>query len=460
MNEKDVENVGRVSPTGVTRRTHAETSGYAALTRPTRLLATLPEGWRRVPLKAVCYYAVSNVDKHSFDDELPIRLCNYNDVYNYDRVSPKLDLMKATATKGEIERFHLEVGDVVITKDSESWDDIAIPAYVEATADDFVCGYHLAFMRPDRKLLDGRFLFRCIQSRPVALQLELEATGVTRYGLPKGAIGSAILPLPSLDIQHRIADYLDRETTHIDALVAEKEHMLALLEEKRAALISRAVTRGLNPKAPLKPSGQGWLGDIPAHWRIERAKNLFTVRDQRSEAGEEELLTVSHITGVTPRSEKDVYMFQADDKAGYKRCYPGDLAINTLWAWMGAIGVSPIEGIVSPAYHVYTSKGDLLPEYVELLCRSKPFVAEVSRWSKGVWSSRLRLYPEGLFEIRLPVPPKDEQLAMIREIAAIQSKAKTLTETLLRSIELAKERRAALITAAVTGQLTPEEMAA
>ncbi len=230
----------------------------------TDLLATLPEGWRRVPLKAACHYIVSNVDKHSFEDEIPVRLCNYTDVYKNDRVSPELELMTATANEKEIEKFHLEVGDVIITKDSESWDDIAIPSYVEATADDFICGYHLAFIRPKSNSLDGRFLFRCVQSRPVALQLELEATGVTRFGLPKGAIGTALLPLPPLELQRLIADYLDRETARIDALVAEKEKMLALLEEKRAALISRAVTCGLNSDAPLKPSGLDWLGDIPA----------------------------------------------------------------------------------------------------------------------------------------------------------------------------------------------------
>ena len=125
---------------------------------------------------------------------------------------------------------------------------------------------------------------------------------------------------------------------------------------------------------------------------------MFTVRDQRSENGQEELLTVSHITGVTKRSEKVVYMFQAEDNVGYKKCFPGDLVINTLWAWMGAMGVTGIEGIVSPDYHVYTSKGDLLPDFVELLCRSKPFIAEVNRWSKGVWSSRLRLYPESFLK--------------------------------------------------------------
>jgi len=212
--------------------------------------------------------------------------------------------------------------------------------------------------------------------------------------------------------------------------------------------------------APLKPSGQEWLGEIPAHWRVERAKNLFTVRDERSDDGSEELLTVSHITGVTSRSEKDVNMFEADDKAGYKRCLLGDLAINTLWAWMGAMGISPLEGIVSPDYHVYTSKGELLPEYVDLLCRSRPFVAEVSRWSKGVWSSRLRLYPESFFEMRLPVPPQDEQRDIVRAVEMDQCKANALRENLQLSITLAKERRAALITAAVTGQIPLEEMQA
>lgn len=264
---------------------------------------------------------------------------------------------------------------------------------------------------------------------------------------------------PERGEQKTIADYLDRETAHIDVLIAEKERMFALLEEKRAALISRVVTRGITSSVPMKSSGQEWLGEIPEHWQIERAKNLFTVRDERSDDGSEELLTVSHITGVTSRSEKDVNMFEADDKAGYKRCQPGDLAINTLWAWMGAMGISPLDGIVSPDYHVYTSKGQLLPQYIDLLCRSRPFVAEVNRWSKGVWSSRLRLYPENFFEMRLPVPSHDEQCAIIEAVQADQRKANSLREALQQSITLAKERRAALITAAVTGQIPLEEMA-
>jgi type I restriction enzyme, S subunit len=418
----------------------------------------IPKSWQVVPMKAVAQYFVSNVNKHSLCDEEAVRLCNYTDVYKNENITLDMDLMRATATTEEIGKFHLEVADVVITKDSESWDDIAIPAYIAETADDLVCGYHLAIIRPNQHKLDGRFLFRCLQSRPVALQLELASTGVTRYGLPKGAIGSAFIPLPPVTIQKQIAEYLDRETTEIDALIAEKEHMLALIEEKREALISHAITHGLNPSVHFKSSGLDWLGDIPEHWNIERGKNLFSVRDERSETGDEELLSVSHITGVTSRAEKQVYMFKAEDMTGYKRCEQGDFVTNTLWAWMGAMGISPLDGIVSPDYHVYIFKGELLPEFMELLCRSKPFIAEVIRWSKGVWSSRLRLYPENFLEIRFPIPPKSEQLELIAKIEKEDAKTKELKNVLTNSITLLKERRSSLITAAVTGQIEPEDM--
>lgn len=317
----------------------------------------------------------------------------------------------------------------------------------------------LALIRPDQKKVLSSFLEYSLKSQNLQSQVDDLCTSNTQKNISMADIPRLVTPMPHIEVQARIVEFLDREVSHIDALIAEKEQMLALLEEKRAALISRVVTRGVEFNVPMKPSGHEWLGEIPAHWQIERAKNLFVVRDERSDDGSEELLTVSHITGVTSRSEKDVYMFEADDKAGYKRCLPGDLAINTLWAWMGAMGISPLEGIVSPDYHVYTPKGQLLPQYIDLLCRSRPFVAEVNRWSKGVWSSRLRLYPENFFEMRLPVPSHDEQRAIIEVVQADQRKANSLREALQQSITLAKERRVALITAAVTGQIPLEEMA-
>jgi type I restriction enzyme S subunit len=285
--------------------------------------------------------------------------------------------------------------------------------------------------------------------------LNYVATGSTYEAVATEDVANLLVEHGALDVQRAIADYLDRETARLDALVAAKERVLGLLGEKRRALITRAVTRGLEPRVPLRDSGIAWLGEIPAHWEIERARWLFRERDQRSETGEEELLTVSHLTGVTPRSEKDVNMFEAETTEGYKICLSGDLVINTLWAWMGAMGVSPVSGIVSPAYHVYQPGARLEPSFVDALVRLPIFAQEVTRYSKGVWSSRLRLYPEGFFEVYLPVPPLREQREIVLHLAKETVKLDRLGSATERTVTLLKERRAALITAAVTGQKSP-----
>lgn len=267
------------------------------------------------------------------------------------------------------------------------------------------------------------------------------------------SISALKIPVPPLSEQKSIANFLSQETERLDALVAAKERWLELLAEKRRALITRAVTRGLNPAAPLRDSGFPWLGQVPKHWRVERSKWLFKERDERIENDDGEMLTVSHITGVTKRSEKDVNMFEAETTEGYKICLKGDLAINTLWAWMGAMGIAPCDGIISPAYNVYTPGPDLDRGYVEALVRMPLFAQEIIRYSKGVWSSRLRLYPEGFFEAWLPVPPLAEQRAIVAHIATATAKLDGLRAAAERTIALLKERRAALIAAAVTGKI-------
>ena len=284
-----------------------------------------------------------------------------------------------------------------------------------------------------------------------------QTTGI--QNLDTDAYFNQRVPFPPLPQQRAIADYLDRETVRLDALVAAKERVLGLLAEKRRSLITRAVTRGLDPNVPRRDSGIPWLGEIPAHWDADRARWLFEERDQRSDSGEEELLTVSHLTGVTRRSEKDVNMFEAETTEGYKICLSGDLVINTLWAWMGAMGVSPVDGIVSPAYNVYEPGSRLEPSYVDALVRLPIFAQEVIRYSKGVWSSRLRLYPEGFFAVSLPVPPLSEQREIVAHIVNETGKLDELRAATERTTALLKERRTALIAAAVTGQIDMEQAA-
>lgn len=319
------------------------------------------------------------------------------------------------------------------------------------------CSTELLPLRPEK--IEPRFGLYVILS-----QQFIDAVDASTFGskMPRADwefIGNLPIPLPPQRKQSDVARFLDRETADIDDLIAAKQQLLELLAEKRRAIVAEAVMRGLNSAARLRPSGIDWLGDIPAHWEVERSRWLFRERDERSETGTEEMLTVSHITGVTPRAEKDVNMFEAESTAGYKLCFAGDLAINTLWAWMGAMGTARVDGIVSPAYNVYTPGPRLLPDYVDALVRIPVFAQEVTRYSKGVWSSRLRLYPEGFFETWWPVPPPDEQQQIVEHIAAETAKIDRLRVATEHSITLLKERRGALIAAAVTGQIEIPEAA-
>ena len=292
--------------------------------------------------------------------------------------------------------------------------------------------------------------------------------GSTFMELTPTDLGGHVLPLPPLDEQRAIAAYLDRETERIDGLVAKKRLLIERLEEYRSALITRTVTRGLPPEAAraagldpsprLKPSGVEWLGDVPEHWEVIENRRLFKERDKRSADGDGELLTVSHITGVTRRADKpDVGMFMAETLEGYKVCHAGDLVINTMWAWMGATGTARETGLVSPSYNVYTPDERLLPRFVDMAYRSARYVLGITSESRGIWTSRLRLYPRQFLSLVTAVPPIEEQYAIAAHVDQIESESSRITETVAIAIERLQEYRTALITAAVTGKIDVRE---
>jgi type I restriction enzyme S subunit len=204
------------------------------------------------------------------------------------------------------------------------------------------------------------------------------------------------------------------------------------------------------------PSGFDWLGDLPSHWSILRAKYVFREIDDRSMAGDEELLSVSHLTGVTPRSEKNVTMFMAEDYTGAKLCKDGDLVINTMWAWMGALGVSSTTGIVSPAYGVYRQfQQRLRPRYMDWLFRTPMYVAEYTRRSTGVNSSRLRLYPDRFLDMPVVIPSIEDQDRIVAFLDQKTAEVDAAIAKKERLIELLAEQRGIQINQAVTRGLQP-----
>ena len=227
-------------------------------------LGNVPEHWEVQKVKHVSKLLVSNVDKISLQNEMPIRLCNYTDVYKNEVISDKINFMVASATKDEINRFKLKIGDVVITKDSEMWNDIGVPALVAYEAPDLICGYHLAILRPDAQKMSGEFILRCFQDRLLVTQLHIQANGITRYGLSQQAIKDYLVPLPPINDQSAICSILKVELL---ALSAAKEHAMReidLLREYRTRLISDVVTGKLDVRSVELPAMNEaeTLGDI------------------------------------------------------------------------------------------------------------------------------------------------------------------------------------------------------
>ena len=215
-------------------------------------LGDIPDHWEVKKLKFLATVQPSNVDKKTVEGELPIILCNYTDVYKNEYIDSSLEFMQATATIDEIEKFRVDAGDVIVTKDSETPDDIAIPACIAEQIDGLVCGYHLTQIKPIH--LYGRYLFRVFQSKGFNAQFTVASNGVTRFGLPQHAIANAFTPAPPIEEQKIIAQFLDFKTAQIDTLIramggaddkkqsTKSRNMSRLLLEYRTALITSAVT--------------------------------------------------------------------------------------------------------------------------------------------------------------------------------------------------------------------------
>ena len=294
---------------------------------------------------------------------------------------------------------------------------------------------------------DGRFLQYQIEHLRACGYLRLICNAVSFHHLTAEKLAAVQVRVPVSSQQQRIADYLDIETAKIDRLIAKQRELIALTESRLKLWRERSFWGETQTEDPfLNP---------PAGWMVLRNRHLLEHVDVRSETGTEEMLSVSHITGVTPRSMKNVNMFEAESTVGYKLVAKNELVINTMWAWMGALGVSAYEGIVSPAYNVYRFRDldAVNPMYFDCMYRTDAYVSLMKAHSRGIWESRLRLYPEVFLRLSSLVPPKEVQDRLVAENSERTAEAEKLITCCQKAIELLQERHSALITAAVTGQI-------
>ena len=414
-----------------------------------------PTGWSTIPLRYVT----------QLNPSVPLGELNESDELTFlpmDKIKSGYFLHNvATYSKYVPSYTVFAEGDILIAKVTPCFENGNI-----AVADKLVGGKgfgtsEVFVIRPTK--VETKFLFYYLQSTGFKQAGEASMTGAG--GLKR--ISSELLrqhhlPLPTPATQRIIADYLDRETARIDQLISEKENMLTLLEEKRAAVISRVVTRGLDHSAPLKPAGQDWLAEIPSHWRELRAKGLFREVDARTETGEETLLSLRMCKGLVPHNEVSEKLLEASDLSGFKKIEPGQMVINRMRAASGLIAVATEPGLVSPDYAVFDIlKNDISIDYFLELFKTPLLQAVFRSSSKGLGTGEqgfLRLYSDAFLALHFPYPPSEEQRKIVRFIKEQNEESQRLSSLLRHSIDLAKKRREALISAAVTEQIPLEEM--
>jgi len=415
----------------------------------------LPIHWEEKRLRFVADISNSNVDKKAYDDQVSVRLCNYTDVYYNEVITPDLDFMEATASQAEIKKFGLRAGDVIITKDSEDPRDIGVPAFVQEDMPGVVCGYHLSIIRTS-DLITAEYVQFSIMSHLNKARLYVDTPGVTRFGLDQETIKNILVLLPPPDERRQIVGRLRSETAEIDGLIEKKTRFIALLKEKRAAVITHAVTKGIDPTAPMKDSGVDWLGRVPAHWEVLRIAALFREVSRPADPALP-VLSVSIHDGVTDGEladeDRDRKVALSEDRTKYQGVAPGDLVYNMMRAWQGAFGAVAVKGLVSPAYVVAAPVTTFRTKFIEHLLHTKSAAEEIRRFSRGIADFRMRLYWDHFRALKVCLPPLEEQDHILSEIDAETARIDGLITLTDRSIDLLREKRSALITAAVTGKI-------
>ena len=421
-------------------------------------LGKLPAHWEVKRLKRACQVFPSNVDKKSHEGETPVLLCNYTDVYYNESITAGMALMAATASPEQIARFTLRADDTIITKDSETADDIAVASHVPADLPGVVCGYHLAMVRP-RPVTSGAYVKRLFDSGYAKSRFEVLANGLTRVGLGQYELDNVELPFPPLLEQTLIAAFLERETAKIDGLVAEQQRLIELLREKRQAVISHAVTKGLNPNAPMKPSGIEWLGEVPAHWDVTKLSRLATeIGDGlhgTPEYVDESPFHFINGNNLTGGCISLTDMTRCVSEAEFNKHRVGLDQTTVLLSINGTIGNLAVyrdESVMLGKSAAYVNCGNELAREFLCLFLQSSFIRRYFDYAvTGTTISNLSL--ESIRTIPVALPPLDEQLEITAGLTKRTERLDGLLHEVQHAIDLLQERRTALISAAVTGQI-------
>ena len=442
-------------------------------------LGKVPAHWEVRRLRTVAEMRISNVDKLTNENERAVSLCNYTDVYNNDRIRIGMNFMKATATADEIERFRLQPGDVLITKDSEAWNDIGVPALVESTEEELISGYHLALLRPESQKIRGAYLHYTLSCAGVADQFHVGANGVTRFGLSQNAIKSIWLPLAPLSEQAAIIRFLDRADRRIRHSIRAKQKLISLLEEQKQVVIHQAVTGRIDvrtgqPYPAYKSSGVEWLGNVPAQWQVLRFGRVISLatgypfKSENFAKSESDMRLLRGINVAPGRLRWDeVVRWSAADTDAYSeyQVEVGDVILGMDRPFIGSgirVAMATENDVPSlllqRAARIRPIKERLEREFALSILGSRNFLNYLSPIFTGI--SVPHLSPAQIRGFCIALPDITEQRAIVEYLKSQMKEVQFARERTERQIDLLRECRTRLIADAVTGKLDVREAAA
>lgn len=332
---------------------------------------------------------------------------------------------------------------------------------------DGICSGELLVLRPKNATQD--YLFYYLLARDFIRTVDSSTYGAKMPRANWEFIGNLPMLLPLLDEQHSISAFLDRETERIDSLIAKKERQIELLQERRGALISHGVTKGLNPNAKTKYSGIKWLGEIPEHWELVPLKFIVAPRGDAVKTGPfgSQLLSSEMLSGtvkvynqrtVLDRDFQKGENYITDEKYAELKAftiYPGDLLITTRGT-IGHCALFPSDaepGILHPCLmRVQPQCRKIIPEYLAMLIQDSFLVRTQLALMSNATTIEV-IYSESLKQVHLPLPPISEQEKILSKIGHVTDALDRLLETVKASIAKLREYRTALISAAVTGKI-------
>jgi len=311
----------------------------------------------------------------------------------------------------------------------------------------------------------GRFAYFCALTIPFSYY----STNTALPSMTKGNLSSHMVARPPLAEQTQIAAFLDRETAKIDELVAEQRRLMELLKEKRQAVISHAVTQGLNPKAPMKPSGIEWLGDVPEHWEVMKIKYLANSIEQGwspqcegfpAEAENEwGVLKVGCVNGGVFNSSENKLLPPELEPIPKLTISRGDLLISraNTRELVGSAAVAELDYptlmLCDKLYRVRFHPDLCCPWFISRYLGSTEVRGQIELGATGASASMVNIPQAAILELVIATPPIEEQRKIISSLDLELTKLDTLTAEAKRAIDLLQERRTALISAAVTGQI-------